>query len=82
MLGVWAACTSLTRDKEGGSAVIDEDFYEDDEPIETIQAIRARPYDLVTGPPAPRAVTVNLFLTTDGSWKDLSPSLLSEAVCR
>ena len=62
--------------------MVDEDFYEDDEPVERIQAIRARPCDLVTAPPAPRAVTLNLFPTTEGRWETQRPSTLSETVCR
>ncbi len=47
MLGSWGACTSLTRVRKG-LAMVDDDFYEDDEPIEKIQEIRRRPPDFVT----------------------------------
>ncbi|MDQ4032625.1 MAG: hypothetical protein M3332_10305 [Actinomycetota bacterium] len=61
--------------------MIDEDFYEDDEPIERIQAIRARPHDLVTAPPAPRAVTLYVLPTTEGRWETRYPNIDSETAC-
>ena len=61
--------------------MVDEDFYEDDEPIEHIKAIKQRPYDFVTAPPpAPRAVTI--FVPTAGDrWLSVFAISASEAAC-
>lgn len=60
----------------------DDDFYEDDEPILKIKALRARPYGLVTAPPAPRAVTFNLFPMCGEDWRSLRSSSQGEPACR
>ncbi len=53
--------------QEGDSAMVDDDFYEDDEPIEKIQKIRQRPPDFVTGPV--RGATVFLGPSVNGEWE-------------
>jgi hypothetical protein len=47
--------------------MIDDDFYEDDEPIEKIQQIRQRPPDFVTGPVC--GATVFLAPSENGEWE-------------
>lgn len=80
MLGSWEACTSLTRVRKG-LAMVDDDFYEDDEPIEKIQAICRRPPDFVTTPP--RGATVFLAPSASGEWVEHSESATWGAIaCR
>lgn len=64
--------------------MVDDDFYEDDEPIEKIRQIRRRPPDFVTGPHNDRGVTVFLAPSANGEWVEHSePATWVEAgVCR
>lgn len=64
--------------------MVDDDFYEHDEPIEKIQQIRRRPADFVTGPRHDRGVTVFLAPSASGEWVEHSePATWVEAVvCR
>ncbi len=80
MLGASEAFTSLTS--AGGVQMVGDDFYEYDEPLEEIRALQETPYDLVTAPPGPRAVTVNWFPTTGADWQALTPSGVGEPACR
>ncbi|MBV9163165.1 MAG: hypothetical protein JO309_00430 [Pseudonocardiales bacterium] len=50
--------------------MVDDDFYEDDEPIEKIQGIRRRPPDFVTAPL--RGATVFLAPSASGEWVEHS----------
>lgn len=62
--------------------VDDDDFYEDDEPIEKIQEIRRRPLDFVTAPPR-RGATVFLAPSASGEWVEHSESATWGAIaCR
>lgn len=62
-------------------AVVDDDFYEDDEPIEKIQEIRRRPPDFVTTPP--RGATVFLAPSASGEWVEHPESATWGAIaCR
>ncbi len=61
--------------------MVDDDFYEDDEPIEKIQEIRRRPPDFVTAPP--RGATVFLAPSANGEWVELFESATWGAIaCR
>lgn len=64
--------------------MVDDDFYEDDEPIEKIQQIRRRSPDFVTGPQNGRGATVFLAPSPSGEWVEHSqPATWVEAgVCR
>ncbi len=64
--------------------MVDDDFYEDDEPIEKIRQIRRRPVDFVTGPRKDRGVTVFLAPSANGDWVEhCEPATWVEAgVCR
>lgn len=66
------------------TAVVDDDFYEDDEPIEKIQRIRSRPPDFVTSPHNDRGATVFLVPLPSGEWVEHpEPATWVEAgVCR
>lgn len=61
--------------------MVDDDFYEDDEPIEKIKQIRQRPPDFVTGPA--RGVTVFLAPSVSGEWVERSePATWGATTCR
>lgn len=61
--------------------MVDDDFYEDDEPIEKIQEIRRRPPDFVTAPP--RGATVFLAPSANGEWVEFFESATWGAIaCR
>lgn len=59
----------------------EDDFYEDDEPIEDIKARLEGPYEFVTAPP--RGVTYN-FYPTRGSerWTAQALHAQNEGACR
>ncbi len=61
----------------------DGDFYEDDEPLEKIQAIRRRVPDFVTRRPASRGVTLYLGPSpATGKWEQTAePVTLGAAAC-
>lgn len=61
----------------------DDDFYEDDEPIEAIRAIRRREPDFITRNPATRGVTLYLGPSpSTGRWEQaVEPATLGVAAC-
>jgi hypothetical protein len=62
----------------------DNDFYEDDEPLDAIQAIRRREPDFVTQRPARRGITMYLNPSSaTGRWTySTEPTTLGAAGCR
>lgn len=63
----------------------DDDFFEDDEPLDRIRARQAEPYDFVAAPPpsAPRALTLSLWQPTGGRYVATDgPTAADEAACR